>query len=509
MSPADPTSAVLDRIDADLPQALERLMALMRLRTISTDPAFKDEVRLGAEFMRAELADIGFASRIVESAVGGHPFVVGAHDGPPNAPHVLFYGHYDVQPVDPLELWTSDPFAPAIETRPDGSQLIRGRGSSDDKAQLKTFVEACRAWKQATGALPCRVTIFLEGEEESGSRSMPAFLRDHGAELKADCALICDTSMWNASTPAITLSLRGMAAGQVTIKAAARDLHSGLYGSAARNPLQLMVKVLDDLRDETGRVTLPAFYDGVPETPPEVKASWDRLGFQTSEFLGAVGLSEPAGEAGRSTLEQTWARPTAEINGVWGGYTGEGFKTVIPAEAHAKISFRLVGTQDPQAVWASFKAHVAERLPADCTAEFLDKQGSPALSLPPQNAGLQAVAKALEAEWGRPAALIGGGGSIPDRGRHQARAGHGRGARRLRPGRRPDPLAQREVRAAELPQGHPLLGARPAGAGGRAGQGADSDGGGVARVRRPSSPPPSPARGRGRRCRPARPAGRA
>ena len=411
--PAAPLDAVLSRLDADMPAALERLMALMRVRSISTDPAFASEVRRGAEFMRAELAEIGFDSRIVESTVGGHPFVVGAHAGPEGAPHVLFYGHYDVQPVDPLNLWTSDPFAPALETRVDGSQLIRGRGSSDDKAQLKTFVEACRAWKATTGALPCRVTVFLEGEEESGSKSMPNFLRDHGAELQADCALICDTGMWNASTPAITLSLRGMAAGEVTIRAASRDLHSGLYGSAARNPLAVLVKVLADLRDADGRVTLPGFYDGVPETPAEVKRSWEGLGFSNAGFLGPVGLSEPAGEAGRSTLEQTWARPTAEINGLWGGYTGEGFKTVIPAEAHAKVSFRLVGEQDPAAVWRSFKDHVEARLPADCTASFWDRQGSPALALAPDNPAIRAVERALTSEWGVPAALIGGGGSIP------------------------------------------------------------------------------------------------
>ena len=420
MSQTDPSQidAVLAHLDADLPQALERLMALMRLRTISTDPAFAPEVRRGAEFMQAELAELGFASRIVESTVeGGHPFVVASHEGPagsgPGAPHVLFYGHYDVQPVDPLNLWSSDPFAPAVETRADGSQLIRGRGSSDDKAQLKTFVEACRAWKAVTGALPCRVTVFLEGEEESGSRSMPAFLRDHGDELRADCALICDTCMWNASTPAVTLSLRGMAAGEVTIRAASRDLHSGLYGSAARNPLAVLTRILADLRDADGRVTLPGFYDGVPETPEAVLRSWDGLGFSTAEFLGAVGLSAPAGEAGRSTLEQTWARPTAEINGLWGGYTGEGFKTVIPAEAHAKVSFRLVGTQDPVRVWRAFKAHVEARLPPDCTASFWDRQGSPALSLQPDNPAIRAVEAALTAEWGVPAALIGGGGSIP------------------------------------------------------------------------------------------------
>ncbi len=407
------TDAVLARIDADLPDSLERLMALMRIRTISTDPAFAPEVRRGAEFMRSELAGLGFEARLVESTVGGHPFVVGAHPAPEGAPHVLFYGHYDVQPVDPLELWTRDPFDPAVETRPDSTRLIRGRGSSDDKAQLLTFVEACRAWKAETGALPCRVTIFLEGEEESGSKSMPAFLRDHGRELAADCALICDTSMWNAHTPAVTLTLRGMAAGEVTIHAAARDLHSGLYGGAARNPLQVLVRILDELKDADGRVTLAGFYDGVEETPAQVKASWKGLDFSEAAFLGEVGLSEPSGERGRSVLEQTWARPTAEINGVWGGYTGEGFKTVIPAEAHAKVSFRLVGTQDNVAVWDAFKAHVQARLPADCTASFVDRQGSAAVSLSPDNPAIAAVERALTAEWGRPAALMGSGGSIP------------------------------------------------------------------------------------------------
>ena len=179
------------------------------------------------------------------------------------------------------------------------------------------------------------------------------------------------------------------------------------------NPLAVLTKVLADLRDDDGRVTLPGFYDGVEETPDAVLRSWDQLGFTNAEFLGAVGLSEPAGETGRSTLEQTWARPTAEINGVWGGYTGEGFKTVIPAEAHAKVSFRLVGAQDPVAVWRSFKDHVEARLPADCTASFWDRQGSPALSLKPENPAIRAVETALTAEWGVPAALIGGGGSIP------------------------------------------------------------------------------------------------
>ena len=404
---------VLAEVDAQLPQALERLFALMRIPSVSTEAAHAGDCRRAAEFMQGELTGIGFDTKLVESAVGGHPFVVGQHAGPPGAPHVLFYGHYDVQPVDPLNLWTTPPFEPAIETRADGSQLIRGRGSSDDKAQAKTFVEACRAWKAVTGALPCRVTLFLEGEEESGSKSMPAFLRDHGHELKADVALICDTNMWNGSTPAITTSLRGMAAGDVVIHGPSRDLHSGLYGGPAANPLFVLSTILAGLKDETGRVTLEGFYDGVPETPVEAKAMWDGLGFSTADFLGGVGLQAPANEPGRSALELLWARPTAEVNGIVGGYTGDGFKTVIPAQAMAKISFRLVGTQDPTTVWAAFEAHVRARLPADCTASFVKRQGSPGVSLPLDSPAVTACAEALADEWGVPTPLIGGGGSIP------------------------------------------------------------------------------------------------
>ena len=405
--------AVLAKVDEQLPEALERLFALMRIKSVSTEPAHLQDCRDGAEFMQAELAGIGFEAKLVESEVGGHPFVIGHHAGPEGAPHVLFYGHYDVQPVDPLALWNTPPFEPAIETRKDGSKLIRGRGSSDDKAQMKTFVEACRAWKKVTGALPCRVTVFLEGEEESGSKSMPALLKSHGKELTADVALICDTSMWNADTPAITTSLRGMAAGDLIVHGPSRDLHSGLYGGAAANPLFVLSTILASLKDETGRVTLEGFYDGVPETPPDVKAMWAGLGFTTQGFLGPVGLEATAGEVDRSALELLWARPTAEVNGIIGGYTGDGFKTVIPAQASAKISFRLVGKQDPAKVWAAFEAHVKARLPADCTAEFVKRQGSPGVSLPPDSPAVIACAAALADEWGVKTPLIGGGGSIP------------------------------------------------------------------------------------------------
>lgn len=403
------TDTALDYADAHLDDSIERLFALMRVPSISTDPAYADACARAAALLSDELAGLGFQSRV--AATPGHPMVVAHHDGP--GPHVLFYGHYDVQPVDPLDLWRRDPFDPVIEARADGSKTIVGRGASDDKGQLRTFIEACRAWKATTGALPCRVTILLEGEEESGSTSLEPFLHDNAETLKADFALICDTLMWDAATPGITIGLRGMAAGQVTVRGPSRDLHSGLYGGPARNPIQLLTTMLGTLKDGEGRVTLPGFYDGVPPVSDDVRQSWDALGFDADTFLGEVGLRIPAGEAGHDVLEQCWARPTAEINGIWGGYTGEGFKTVIPAEAHAKISFRLVGTQDPDAVWASFEAHVRASLPADCTVEFLTRgPGSHAISLASDSGPLRATRDALDAEWGR-SALLGCGGSIP------------------------------------------------------------------------------------------------
>lgn len=406
MTDSAPALAWLDSHSQD---TIDRLFALMRIPSVSTDSAFAGDCRRAAETLAAELADLGFDARVAPTE--GHPMVVAHHDGA--GPHILFYGHYDVQPVDPLNLWKRDPFEPAIDTRADGAQQITGRGASDDKGQLRTFVEACRAWKQTAGKLPCKVTILFEGEEESGSKSLEPFLHANAAELKADFAMICDTLMWDTQTPGLTIGLRGMAAGEVTVRGPSRDLHSGLYGGAARNPIQLLATILAEMKDADGRVTLEGFYDGVPDVSADVRASWDALGFDAKAFLGDVGLSVPAGEKGHDVLEQTWARPTAEVNGIWGGYTGEGFKTVIPAEAHAKVSFRLVGTQDPEQVWQAFKDHVNARLPADCTAEFSERDGgSPAITLASDSPAIAATCAALDAEWGK-SALLGCGGSIP------------------------------------------------------------------------------------------------
>ena len=307
----------------------------------------------------------------------------------------------------------------------DGPQgkIIVARGSSDDKGQVMTFIEACRALIAADGALPIDVTVFLEGEEEGNAISMTPFLTENRAELAADIALICDTGLWGYHTPAITTMLRGIVYEEVIIQAARMDLHSGMYGGAAQNPINVLARILGALHDGQGRVTLQGFYDGVAELTSDVKRDWEALGFSGEAFLAGVGLSVPSGESDRSVLEQITVRPTCDVNGITGGYQGDGAKTVIAAKASAKVSFRLVGQQDPDAVQASFRRFVTERLPADCTATFLNHGKSRAISVPADSPALQKARKALGAEWGRTAPTIGSGGSIPVVGEFQKHLG--------------------------------------------------------------------------------------
>ena len=399
---------VLAQIDKSLPEALDRLMDLLRIPSISTDPAFKPDCARAADWMVAELQSLGFDASARPTP--GHPMVV-AHGGTGDA-HLLFYGHYDVQPVDPLNLWDRDPFDPQVQDTPNG-RVIRGRGAADDKGQLMTFIEACRAWKVVHGTLPGRLTIFLEGEEESGSPSLIPFMQANAAELTADIALICDTGLFDAKTPAITTMLRGLLGEELTIHAANKDLHSGGYGGAAANPIRILAKILANMMDATGHITIPHFYDGVTELPDAIRAQWQSLPFDHAKFLGDVGLSVPAGEHDRTPLEMLWSRPTAEINGIWGGYTGDGFKTVLPAKAHAKVSFRLVGDQDPFAIRDHFRAWVEAQLPADCSVEWKAHGSSPAGVMSIDNPAFEAARQALTDEWQVPAAYIGCGGSIP------------------------------------------------------------------------------------------------
>lgn len=399
---------VLARVDAELPGALRRLLEFLRIPSISTDPAHAADCQVAADWLVSDLASIGFD--VSRRPTEGHPMVVGHAGGAGR--HVLFYGHYDVQPVDPLELWDRPPFEPAVEETPHG-RVIRGRGASDDKGQLMTFIEACRAWKAVMGSLPARISVLFEGEEESGSPSLVPFLRDNAAELRAELALICDTGLFGHDTPAIVTMLRGLVAEEVTIVGPSKDLHSGMYGGLAMNPARVLSKILASLHDADGRVTLPGFYDDVEELPEAIRRQWESLDFDATAFLAEVGLSAPAGERDRTPLEQLWSRPTCDVNGLLSGYAGDGFKTVLPSRATAKVSFRLVARQNPEAVRDAFRARVHEMLPPDCRAEFLGHGASPASVMRTDDPAFEAARAALAEEWGRPAAFVGCGGSIP------------------------------------------------------------------------------------------------
>ena len=408
-------SAVLAAADADFDNSLERHFALVRIPSISTDPAHNDDCDAAAGAVVADLKSLGFDARLRKTP--GRPMVV-AHYTPKAAakaaPHLLFYGHYDVQPADPLELWATPPFEPAIKKDKAGVERMFGRGTADDKGQFMTFIEAARAWIKTTGSLPVKATFLIEGEEESGSPSLVPFLKANRKELTCDAAFVCDTTMWDAKTPAITTRLRGMLREEITITGPRIDLHSGMYGGPAMNPIRVLTKVIAALHDKNGKVTIPGFYDGVADLPKETQKQWQALKFSETKFLRDVGLKYPAGEKGKSVLEQIWARPTAEVNGIWGGYTGAGGKTVLPSKAQAKFTFRLVGKQNPQNILKAFQAFVKGLIPGDCKVEFSGNGGgSPATEIPEDNPWIAKSAKALKDEWKRDAVLMGSGGSIP------------------------------------------------------------------------------------------------
>ncbi len=405
--------SVLDRLAEGRTAALERLFQFLAIPSISTDPAYHESCLQAADWCADALRDIGFDARVEPTE--GKPMVLAQWRDPAGAkrPHVLFYGHYDVQPPDPLDLWTASPFEAQLVDDAQHGQVIVARGASDDKGQVMTFFQACRAWMEAHGALPVNVTVLLEGEEESGSPSLAPFLEANGDALKADIALVCDTGQWDAKTPAITAFLRGLAFSEVTLTGPTRDLHSGIYGGPAQNPIRVLCQLIADLHDETGRIAIPGFYDGVREPSSEQREAWRALGFETDKFLGEIGLSVPAGEADRSVLEQLWSRPTVEVNGIVGGYTGPGTKTVIPAQASAKLSFRLVPDQNPAKVIDGLHRFIAERLPADVSVAYGGEGGSPAVGFDTDAPAFRAAAQALEAEWGKAPVIVGCGASIP------------------------------------------------------------------------------------------------
>lgn len=423
-TPSDQSAPATMPHDADLQSALRRLSEteeaargrlfdFLKIESISTDPAYHHQCLAAAEWCASQLTELGFEASV--RPTGGKPMVV-AHwraEEAAGAPHILFYGHYDVQPADPLEEWETPPFEPRIAEHPTHGQVITARGASDDKGQVMTFIEACRAYIETSGRLPVSVTVLLEGEEESGSPSLAPFLAETGEELKADIALVCDTNQWDGDTPAVTAFLRGLAFSEVTVTGPSRDLHSGLYGGPVRNPIEVLCAMLGELHGPDGRIAIPGFYDGVPEPSQEQRDEWQALGFDEAAFLAEIGLIEPAGEERYSLLEQLWARPTVEINGIHGGYTGVGTKTVIPSQASAKISFRLVPGQNPQQVITGFHQFVDQRLPKDARAHFTGEGGAPAVGFDMTSEPFQAAIQALHDEWEMPPVRLGCGASIP------------------------------------------------------------------------------------------------
>lgn len=409
--PNEQTARVLAALDSARAETEASLIEWLRIPSVSAQPAHKQDCRRAAEWLERQLIDLGFEAGLHETP--GHPVLIARHPGPGgDAPHVLIYGHYDVQPPEPLELWNSPPFDPVVTAGPRGPRIV-ARGAVDDKGQVLTWLAALRAWNKVAGAPPVRVTVLVEGEEEIGSPNLDKLLEQQKALLSADLALISDTNMWDPRTPALTVSLRGMAYVQIDLRQGDRDLHSGLFGGSAGNVLNLLTRILGELKDSEGRVQIPGFYDGVAEPTAEQRAAWDALGFDEAAFLGAQGLSVPGGEKGRSAPERLWARPTADINGIWGGYMGEGSKTVIACEGHAKLSCRLVPGQDPRKIVEGIREFVQSRLPADAKLELQVFGLAPGVAIPTDSPWLTAAREVLAEEFGRPAVLAGGGGSIP------------------------------------------------------------------------------------------------
>ena len=408
--PSERLGEVLASLDAARPAAEQRLVDLLRIPSVSAQPAHAADCERAAQWLAETLNGIGFVVSV--DATPGLPVVRASHPGVGPGPRVLLYGHYDVQPAEPLEPWSAPPFEPVFVDGPHGRRVV-ARGAVDDKGQVMTWLEALRAWHAVAGGPPVPVTVLIEGEEETGSQNLEPYLAANAGTLACDIAVISDTGMLGIDRPAITTRLRGLAYVEVTLRGPSHDLHSGMFGGAVLNPLNALTAILGRLHDADGRVAIPGFYDGIVGPSDAVLESWARLGFEESDFLSGVGLSTPTGEAGRTILERLWARPTADINGVWGGYQGDGAKTVIAREAHAKLSFRLVPGQSPAAIIAGFKRYVREMAPADAVIEFVEHGAAPGISIDEDNRFIDAARRALSDEFGRQAVLIGCGGSIP------------------------------------------------------------------------------------------------
>jgi acetylornithine deacetylase/succinyl-diaminopimelate desuccinylase-like protein len=386
-------------------QANAELFDLLRIPSVSADPARAADMARTAEFLRAKLDSLGFAARV--EATAGHPVVYAERLQAPGRPTVLIYGHYDVQPEAPLEEWTTPPFEPTVR---DGR--IYARGSTDDKGQAYAHVKGAELLL-SRGELPVNVKFLIEGEEEVGSPNLDTYLRQNAAQLAADVIVISDGSRFAPDVPTITYGVRGLSYVELHVQGANRDLHSGSYGGAAPNPINALCEIIARLKDDQGRVTVPGFYDGIEPLTDEEREMWAGLPHSDEAFAASIGVSALPGEEGYTTLERIWGRPTLDVNGIWGGYQGEGSKTVIAAKAGAKVSMRLVPGQDPARITRLIQEYVPQIAPAGVTVEVMDHHGGQPVKLSTDSPYIRAADRALERVYGKPAVFARTGGSIP------------------------------------------------------------------------------------------------
>lgn len=385
---------------------LQELFELLRIPSVSTDKKFKGDVLKAAEFLKEKLIAAG-ADAVEVCATAGHPIVYGEKILDKNLPTVLVYGHYDVQPADPYELWDSPPFEPVIK-----NEKIYARGSADDKGQMYMHVKAFEAMMNFE-ALPCNIKFLIEGEEEAGSDNLDIFVKANKERLSADVVLISDTSIISVNTPSITVGLRGMSYLEVEVTGPNRDLHSGIYGGAVANPINILCEMIASLKDEKNRVNIPGFYDKVVELSREERETLNKAPFSLEDYKKDLKIDDIKGEEGYTTLERTGIRPTLDVNGIWGGYIGEGAKTVLPSKAHAKISMRLVANQDHKEITQMFIKHFESIAPKGVKVKITPHHGGAPALTPTDSPAFQAASNAFEEAWGKKPIPTRDGGSIP------------------------------------------------------------------------------------------------
>jgi acetylornithine deacetylase/succinyl-diaminopimelate desuccinylase-like protein len=389
---------------------LEGLKDLLCIPSISTLPEHKVDIRRAAEFLASELRAMGMEGvELIEGKEGQNPLIYAEWLKAPGKPTILLYGHYDVQPPDPLEEWTSPPFEPTVR-----GEDIFARGSSDDKGQTYILVKAVEGYLKSTGSLPVNVKFLIEGEEEVGGEHIEQYVPLHPDKLKADVAVICDTEMFAKGLPTLTTGLRGLVYTEVEVRGAAQDLHSGMYGGAAPNPMQALAEMITGLKGPDGKIRIPGFYSRVKKPSKKELEAWKRLPFKEKEFLKKeVGASALIGEKNYSVLERLWSRPTLEVHGIRGGFTGEGAKTVIPAAATAKISMRLVPDMDPKEVIRQFTAYVKKLTPKGIQSKVRVISSAPASVVSTENSFIEAAATAMQEVFKKKTVYMRSGGSIP------------------------------------------------------------------------------------------------